>query len=300
MTTLALEDEHAKMGKISNNLEWAGEEQHVTGFTLPFELQVPRPQLVGLMGEDFDRAVWKLDGAGTLTGTDWARRILPISLTDETYIGVAAALVLGGRELEYADCRWSKIELLAFGNGGITHVKGHLYLRPGIGSENLLLQEYQESEVAVSISSGKLRVKADKRQQQLPLEPPAAAAPKTERDLAFERGETVDIITTVVDEIVTHEHPSFVGGKASHTQGAGCMVCSGDVQTITRVAAVDIGTPEEERAKAHERERQIARDLETAHLKGDGPGDDDEDQDDDDDSMSGLGRRISEHAAKTA
>jgi hypothetical protein len=176
MTTLALTDEHAKMGKISNNLEWAGEEQHVTGFTIPVELQVPRPQLVLLMGEAFDRAVWMLDASGVVTGVDWARRLLPLALGEETYVGVAAQMNLGGRELEYADCRFSKIVILALGNGGITHVKGHLYVRPGIGSENLLLQEFQEHEIAVSISPGKLRVKADKKQQQLPLEPPGSSA----------------------------------------------------------------------------------------------------------------------------
>jgi hypothetical protein len=176
MTSLALMDEHAKLGKIANNLEMHGEAQSViTGFTLPIELQVPRMQLVQLMGEAFDRAVWTLDASGMITGVDWVRRLLPLGLTDETYIGVAAMLNLGGRELEYADCRFSKIEILALGNGGITHVKGHLYLRPGIGSENLLLQEFQEHEIAVSISAGKLRVKADKAQQQLPLEPPPAS-----------------------------------------------------------------------------------------------------------------------------
>jgi hypothetical protein len=241
MTQLALVDEHAKMGKISNNLELHGEAQSViTGFTLPIEMQVPRAQLIALMGEDFDRAVWTVDASGMITGVDWVRRLLPLALTGETYVGVAAVLGLGGRELEYADCQFSKIEILALGNGGITHLKGHLYLRPGIGSENLLLQEFQEHEIAASISEGKLRVKADKRQQQLPLEPPAA-------------------------------EPSSDNA---------------------------IGTPEEERQKARERERQIAQDLEHAHMNGDGPGDDEDDEDDD--SMSSLGQRISEHAARSA
>jgi hypothetical protein len=175
MTTLALTDEHARMGKISNNLEFAGEaEAVITGFTLACELQVPRQQLIELMGEEFDRAVWTVDNTGMIVGVDWARRLLPLAIGGETYVGVAALLGLGGRELEFVDSRVSKIELLAFGNGGITHVKCHLYVRPGIGSENLLLQEYQEHEIAVSMSAGKLRVKADKAQQQLPLEPPAA------------------------------------------------------------------------------------------------------------------------------
>lgn len=233
MTTLALTDEHARLGKISNNLELHGEAQSViTGFTLPIELQVPRPQLVQLMGEEFDRAVWRLDAAGMVTGTDWARRLLPLSLTGETYVGVAAALGLGGRELEFADCQWSKIELLAFGNGGITHVKGHLYVRPGIGSENLLLQEFQEHEIAASISSGKLRVKADKAQQQLALEPPSAVQASTEPEMQGE--------ANAFDPAVSAE---------------------------AQVNA--IGTPEEERDNAHAREREIAQRLAEAHANGD-------------------------------
>jgi hypothetical protein len=265
MTQLALVDEHAKMLKISNNLEFAGEAQSViTGFTLPIEMQVPRAQLIALMGEDFDRAVWTVDASGMITGVDWVRRLLPLALTGEIYVGVAAVLGLGGRELEYVDCQYSKIEILALGNGGITHLKGHLYLRPGIGSENLLLQEFQEHEIAASISAGKLRVKADKAQRELPLEPPASSP-----------------------QAQASSDPAMQGESNAYDPAA-----SADAQQNA------IGTPEEERAKAHARERQIAQDLEHAHLNGDGPGDDDDD--DDDDSMSSLGQRISEHAAKTA
>jgi hypothetical protein len=60
-----------------------------------------------------------------------------------------------------------------------------------------------------------------------------------------------------------------------------------------------VGTPEEEREKAHARERDIAQRLENAHLHGEGPGDDDDDgEDEGDDEMSGLGEQISAHAAK--
>lgn len=64
--------------------------------------------------------------------------------------------------------------------------------------------------------------------------------------------------------------------------------------------AIPCGTPEEEREKAHAREREIAQRLEQAHLNGDGPGDDDAGDDDDDEGeMSGLGRQIARHAAKS-
>lgn len=263
MTTLALTDEHAQLGKISNNLEKHGDADLITGFTLPLRLRIPRFQLVDLMGEEFDRAVWSKDGGCS----DWARRVLPLELFDEVYVGVAALLGLGGRELEFADCRVSHVTMFAFAPGSITEVKCHLYVRPGIGSENLLLQEYQEHEIAVSMSSGKLQVKADKRQQQLALGEPVPPAPKSERELAHERGDWVEVITTVVDDQVTHEHPGFNDGRPIvHSKDAACFVCEGRAQEA-------IGTPEEEREKAREREHNIAQQLADAHAAGAGPGD---------------------------
>lgn len=303
MTTLALIDEHARMGKISNNLEFTGEAQSViTGFTLPLELQVPRSQLVDLMGEAFDRAVWTIDATGMMVGIDWARRLLPLALEGETYVSVAAVMALGGRELEFADSRVSKIELLAFGNGGITHVKCHLYVRPGIGSENLLLQEYQEHEVAVSMSAGKLRVKADKAQQQLPLEPPAEAKgtdPLTAVDTSAQTN------AADPDASAHAQHNAFdpeASAAAQVDAGAAECICEAWVREdglhdpkCTAFVAIHIGTPEEEREKAHAREREIAQRIQDAHDNGDGPGDDGED---DDDEMSGLGQQIAASAER--
>ncbi len=252
MTTFALTDEHAQLGKISNNLEKHGEDDLITGFTLPLRLRIDRNQLVELMGEDFDKAVWAADGSCA----DWARRVLPLELDGEVYVEVAAALSLGGRELEFTDSRVTKLQMLAFAPGGITELKCHLYLRPGIGDENLLLQEYQEQEISVSISSGKLRVKSDKVQQQLPLGDPA---PKTERELAHERGDWVEVITTVVDDRVEHEHPGFNDGRPIvHSVGAACFVCDGRAEEAIGRA---VGTPEQERERAHEREREIAQQI---------------------------------------
>jgi hypothetical protein len=287
MTTLALVDEHARMGKISNNLEKHGEAQSIiTGFTLPLELRIPRHQLAELMGERFDSHIWTLDGQGMQTGDDWTRRCLPFALTDETYVGVAAVLGLGGRELEFADSRVTNIQLLAFGNGGITHVKCHLYVRPGIGSENLLLQEFQEHEVAVSMSSGKLRVKADKAQQQLPLEPPAAAV-----DTSAQSG----IPPAGADQIAAVELEQAIGEPSAAPE----CICEAWVRErdehdprCPAFVPIPIGTPEEEREKAHARERDIAQRIQDAHDNGDGPGDDDDGDDDDEAEMSGLGQQI--------
>lgn len=297
MTTLALIDEHARMGKISNNLEKHGDSDRITGFTLPLELQIPRHQLITLMGIAFDASVWTIVD-GLMVGVDWARRLLPLALADEVYVGVAAILGLGGRELEFADSRVSNVQLLAFGNGGITHLKCHLYVRPGIGSENLLLQEYQEQEVAVSISAGKLRVKADKAQQQLPLEPPAAVNTSAHETNAADPQASA--------QAQRNAHDPQASAAAQHDTGAPECICEAWVREdgehdpkCPAFVPGHVGTPEEEREKAHARERDIAQRLENAHLHGEGPGDDDDEGDEDDgEEMSGLGEQISAHAAK--
>lgn len=294
---LNLIDKHAQLKKIANNLEIHGEAQSViTGFTLPFELQVPRSQLVELMGEAFDRAVWTIDTTGMIVGVDWARRLLPLTLEGETYIAVAAVIGLGGRELEFADSRVSKIELLAFGNGGITHVKCHLYVRPGIGSENLLLQEYQEHEVAVSMSAGKLRVKADKAQQQLPLEPPPADVQSSAN------GNAADTQASAQAQVNAHDPQA--SAEAQHDATAPECICDAWVREgalhdpkCPAFVPIPCGTPEEEREKAHERERRIAQAIQDAHDRGDGP-DDEDDGEEDGEGMSDLGQRISAHGER--
>lgn len=237
MTSLNLVDEHARMGKISNNLERHGEEDVITGFTLPLEMRITRGQLQELMGEAFDAAVWAqspVSGGGSFIGADWVTRMLPLLLHGEVYEGVAAVLGLGGRELEFADSKFSRMEFVAFGLGGIAVVKGHLYVRPGIGAENLLLQEYQEHEVAVSMTSGKLRVKADKAQQQLPLGEVVHVTDEAPVDLPDAN-----------DPPPTHDHPGL------NIVGCHCEKLDDGV-----------GTPPVERDRAHARERMIARALE--------------------------------------
>lgn len=242
MTLLALTDEHARLGKIANNLETHGQsESKVTGFTLPLKLRIPRSQLVGFMGEEFDRCVWVLNPTNEIEGgAPWVRRLLPFALDGETYVGAKAEIAVGGnlepehaKTLEFDDCRVSKIAIVAMGPGGITEIDCHLYVHPGIGHENLLLQEYQDREVAVQITTGKLRVKADKAQQSLPLNEPSAssAAVPTPFDTADDAA------------------PEGLGNSPP---------------IVSEAPAEDpfhVGTPEEEREKAHALQRKIAAQL---------------------------------------
>lgn len=242
---LAFNDEHALMGKISNNLEKHGEDDLITGFTLPIELRVPREQLVAFFGAGFDTAAWGADN----TAADWVRRVLPLELAGEVYIGVEADIVCGDAPpMHFEGCRVTHVTLATLDPGGIARIKLHLYLRPGISNKNLLLQEYQEQEIAVRLACGALRVKADK---------PAKGTPAPEKDErqvdAFEEKgippEGSDLIAAIELEQVIgeHDHPE-IGLK-------GCR-CS-----EPKLGNRGLSTPENERERAHARERMIAKQL---------------------------------------
>lgn len=118
----------------------------------------------------------------------------------------------------------SSVEQLAFKDGAKIVLKASMVtaevieVAQKVGSRALLVLCDPANEVADLHT-----VKAQPNQRDL-LEG-AEPMGKTERELAHERGEEVEVITTVVDDTVTHEHPSFDAGTISHTVGLSCLVC---------------------------------------------------------------------------
>lgn len=167
MTALALHDPHAQMGKISNNLEKHGEED-VTAFSVPLQIGLPEEQLDALMGKYFHRSLYNRKGE-VWEIVDGFRRCEPIVLTD-TYEGLNAALVFPGDDdgLKFAECKLRKL-VLEPKHGGITQLTCSLYLRPGLGDENLVLQEHQRRAVSITISGGKIALKKNPGQPDLPF-----------------------------------------------------------------------------------------------------------------------------------
>lgn len=174
MSQLNLTDQHARMGKISNNLELHGEDDEVIAFAIPCELMLTAEQLDALMGTYFHRALFNTDAATRLeTPLDGFRRCKPLELED-AYEGVRVRI----DDHEFRDCRVQKF-VLEPQVGGLTKLRVQVYLRPGLGDENLALQELQHREIALQIYEGKLAAKKNARQSELPLGEPAngAAAP---------------------------------------------------------------------------------------------------------------------------
>lgn len=166
--TITLTDEHARMGKLSNNLENHGDEK-VPAFTLPFTVMLTHEQLDKLMGRYFHRSLFNRE-KDLWQPVDGFRRCNPLALTDHYEKAVARITVHGDRSVEFHDCKVDKLSL-APQTGGLTELRFQIYLRPGLGDENLLLQEYQAREVALEVT-GKLAAKKNPQQDKLPLGSP--------------------------------------------------------------------------------------------------------------------------------
>lgn len=162
--TLNLSDAHARMGKIGNNIEMHGEEE-VSGFTLPITMTLGHEQLDGLMGKYFHRSLYN-QTKDLWEIVDGFRRCKPLHLED-IYEEVSVLIDLAqGDPLEFSDCRVSKI-VLTPQHGGLTLLDCHLYLHPGLGDENLALQEHQNHEIGVTLQEGKIALKKNPKQGEM-------------------------------------------------------------------------------------------------------------------------------------
>lgn len=177
--TLKLEGKTCRLGKISNNLERAGED-YITGFTIPFsDLMLTKAELNTLMRDKDCHASWfnAASGGKAVEPMPWWGGV-PFYLDETFEADKAMVTVSGDNDLEFEakgdpkedDYRPASIIsklTLRPQVGGMTEVRGSIYLRPGIGKTNLALQNHQHREVKLTLQA-KVQ-EADKRQPQLPL-----------------------------------------------------------------------------------------------------------------------------------
>lgn len=266
VSALSLSDEHARMGKISNNLETHGEEE-VTAFAITYELMLPEEQLDGFMGKYFHRSLYNTDKTNLQVPVDGFRRCKPLEL-EEVYEGVTVTIGDSTSEVEFKDCRASKF-VLEPQVGGLTKLKVQVYLRPGIGDENLWLQEIQHTEVSITIADGKIAKKKNPAQQSLPLEPPKVT-PETDAKLddAIGRPDPVESKGgDAIDAELHARHPEL----ADETMGADAPADGEDLSqfeegTAAQLAAFharpgDVIDGRSERVKYQDAQRE--RDEET-------------------------------------
>jgi hypothetical protein len=195
---LTLDAKVCRLGKISNNLERHADD-YVTAFTIPVAgLMLTKAELNKFMRDKYCYQSWfdtTQPGAGSPMSW-WGDEHFHLSQSfeaDELTILVSGDRPLtfeaelksngdddddgNGEETKRAACEITKI-MLRPQYGGLTELRFHLSLRPGIGKANLQLQEHQHREVKLTLIGGRVKAKND-RQPQLPMGAPAESAPET-------------------------------------------------------------------------------------------------------------------------
>lgn len=190
---LKLEAKTCRLGKISNNLERHGDD-YTTAFTIPFtELMLTKAELNTLRRDKDTWTSWfdTSNGGGRAVEPMpwWGGE--PFYLSDTFEADRMLISVSGDKELEPFESEGDPKEdtyrpaaliskcTLWVQVGGLTELRGSLYLRPGIGRRNLLLQDHQHREIKLTIIGGKVAEDRAKRQPELPLQPEGTAESAT-------------------------------------------------------------------------------------------------------------------------
>lgn len=182
---LNLTDKTCRMGKIANNLEHHADEW-VTAFTIPISgVMLTKDELNDFLRDKYAHASWYTIEKGVDRPAAWWGEeefaITPSYESEELQLTVS-----GDRELEFEAeqgdpddqddvgrpaCKLSRIVLKPC-EGGLTELRFALYLLPGIGKVNLMLQEHQHREIKITLADAHPAQKSDK-QESLPLGAPA-------------------------------------------------------------------------------------------------------------------------------
>jgi hypothetical protein len=185
---LTLDAMICRLGKISNNLECHGSE-YVSEFNIPVTgIMLDAEQLNVLMQDPHcDRSLYNARGALKEPMPWLARCDSRLKLCASLEADYCCIRVSGSRDIEFEvkrekggkgkqedplpACKISKMTLEPR-TGGLTELSFQLQVRPGIGKNNLLLQEHQHREVKLTVTNSKVVVVSEK-QQPLGLGAPA-------------------------------------------------------------------------------------------------------------------------------
>jgi hypothetical protein len=182
MSVLKCENAQAFTRKISINV--LGKDPENTLFTIPLEgIALNREELNAYMGERTFESWFDKRKDGTWVPMDWISRLPEGSITlDEKFETDGVEIIVSGKkELVFEPtepdddddapepaARIGQI-VLTPKVGGITLLAFHLQVRPGLGKENLLLQQHQYRHVTLTLGNLE-QIKRKGRQQDLALE----------------------------------------------------------------------------------------------------------------------------------
>ena len=217
MINLTLDNSQAFLRKISNNLLTCGEEK-VTAFTLPLEgITLSAEELDELLGKCTHRSWFDKKRDGALHPMPWweAREKRDFHLSAELEADEVTFTLPGGKELTFEPildeeddqvkspaARITHI-VLSPQPGGTTLLAFHLTVRPGIGKENLALQEHQFHHLGVTLSNTR-EAKRKGSQAQLALGETPSEEGAGEPDAPRGRGRPSDSVRREMDGREVH------------------------------------------------------------------------------------------------
>jgi len=163
-------------GKIANNLRMIGAQEEPE-FTIPCEgLMLTPGELDEILGQYTHRS-WFTRCKDVWEPCAWWSRAKGHFAIDGAFEAEYCAIYAGNRKIEFeliegedGDIPAARITRVRFRPhvGGMTEMCCHLHVRPGIGAENLLLQEHQNREVRLTLGETRL-ANPQGQQQELPL-----------------------------------------------------------------------------------------------------------------------------------
>lgn len=168
-----------RFAKIANNLRKIGAQEEPE-FTIPCEgLMLTAGELDEILGQYTHRSWFALRGH-VWEPCAWWSRVQGYVAIDGAFEAEYCAIYAGNRKIEFEliegedgedgdipAARITRIRLKPH-VGGMTEMCFHLHVRPGIGEENLLLQEHQNREVRLTLGETRL-ANPQGQQQELPL-----------------------------------------------------------------------------------------------------------------------------------
>jgi len=168
-----------KMGKIANNLEKHGTDD-VTEFNIPIiGVMLDSAQLCDLTGDPFTHRSWFNMNRDLPEPMSWWH---DQSFKLHTkFKDLRVAIKLQSDEVLEFIARAKDLDLTPQ-VGGLTACDFTLQLCPGLDRENLLLQEYQNRGITLTVGGGAVDSKTKPKQGELPMKHPETVQPSASGD----------------------------------------------------------------------------------------------------------------------
>lgn len=196
---IALAESSCLMGKFSNNLVLQENEDdpddegdEVAVWTFPFTGIMLTDELLNALYQDaYTHRAWYVTKKGVDAPMPWVGMLPPPIPFGQKFENASIDLAYADSPTDktardtFNGCKIGRI-LLVPQQGGLTELRCHIQIKPGLGAANKRLQEYQNRRVSLTVVSADVAAAKDSKQQQLALgAPPSGEAKPVDEAEAF-------------------------------------------------------------------------------------------------------------------